>query len=402
MIGKISRKCRCCGVEIYFEAKDKVKVCPYCGKGNERPRSEKTEAIERMDYANERLNMGEFKEADAAFREALQACPEENEARWGMLLCKYGVMYVESADGKERVITCRRARTSSFQSEPDYQIVLEQAEPEVRAAYKKDAEYIDRVQAEIRRLQAQTKPYDVFLCYKETTPEGGRTEDSVIAHNIYNDLTHSGYRVFFAPVSLNETTGYNYEAAIFVAIEKSSVMLVIGTLKEYFNSTWVRSEWRRFLDRIDLGDEKLLLPLFRNADDLPDEFKNRFIQGYPMEGPYMLDVKTRINQIIQKGPGGGEEDPEIVLARIYIMQGEYQEAKNVLNDKLKKQPKNAEIWLLKAMIGLRIREESDFSRVEQPLSENVEFMTALDFAAGEFRERLEGYLASAGIHRVKD
>ena len=319
----------------------------------------------------------------------MQLCTEEHEARWGLLLCKYGVMYVESTDGKERLITCRRARTSALRSELDYQKVLTQASPDVRAAYEKDAAYIDRVQAEIRKLKGQIKPYDVFLCYKETAPEGGKTEDSAIAHDLYNDLTHSGYQVFFAPESLKEKTGANYEAAIFIAIENSVVMLVIGTRKEYFTSSWVRSEWKRFLERIDLGEEKLLLPLFRMADDLPDEFKNRFIQGYEMKGLYMRDVKSRLNEVLRK------EDSRYTLALIFLQGGDFDNANHLLDELLREQPMNPSIWLGKAMAAERIRKQEEFLYVTHPLTGNFYFQQAMNFAPEALKNQLKGYVEAA-------
>ena len=228
-------KCSRCGGPLRFPEGKTVVQCGFCDQWNDRPKSAKAET-DLMKYANERRNLGEFQQAEEAYRKVLQGCVDEHEARWGLLLCKYGVMYVESADRKERIITCRRARTSSIQSEADYRTVLGQASPDVRASYEKDAKYIDKVQAEIRRLKVQANPCDIFLCYKETAPGGGKTEDSVIAHEIYNDLTRSGYKVFFAPESLKDKTGANYEAAIFISIENSKVMLVMGTRKEYFTS----------------------------------------------------------------------------------------------------------------------------------------------------------------------
>ncbi len=380
-------KCSVCGQQIIFKPEENLARCPWCDRINERPKGE-PEGTSLMKYANERRNIGEFKEAEEAYRKVLQACTEEHEARWGLLLCKYGVLYMESADGKERVITCRRARTSSFQSEPDYQIVLQQSSPEMQAVYEKDAAYIDRVQTEIQKLKAQTEPYDVFLCYKETDPEGGKTEDSAIAHDLYNDLTHSGYRVFFAPESLKDKTGANYEAAIFVAIENSMVMLVIGTQKEYFTGTWVRSEWQRFLEQIDLGEDKLLLPLFRRADDLPDAFKNRFIQGYEMKGPYMRDVKSRLNRVLRK------EDSRYTLAMIYLKGGNFQSADQYLDLLLIDQPQNAKIWLAKAMAAEQIRQEEELPYVNHSLKDDFCFQQALEFASGYFKEKLEGYLES--------
>ncbi len=383
MIEELLTKCSVCGMQIYFPAGENIVACKYCDRINDRPKSE-PEKRDSMKLANELRNMGEFAEARQRYLDVLAANAQEHEARWGLLLCKYGVVYVEdsSENKKERLITCRRSLTSSFRDEEFYQTVLEQASPKVRAAYEKDADYIDRIQGEIRLLREQVEPYDVFLCYKETAPEGGRTEDSEIAHRIYNELSRSDYRVFYAPESLKERSGANYEAAIFLAIESSRVMLALGTKKEYFEATWVRSEWRRFLERIDQGETKLLLPLFRDASDLPDAFKKRFIQGYKMEGPYLLDVESRLNNTLRKDDAKGSYVIDL------LKQEDFKKADPLLDQMLLNEPKNAKLWMLKAMTGLRVREEEDLCRVEKPLTENKDFAQALEYAKEPLKSRL--------------
>ena len=385
-MSELLTKCSVCGQEILFLPDQNTVVCRWCDRLNARPKSTPN-MTNLMKYANELRNEGEFAEAQSRYRDVLAENLEEHEARWGLLLCKYGVMYVESAASKERLITCRRAQTSSFRDEPDYKRILEQA-PELRTTYEKDAEYIDLIQGEIRRLRNTAEPYDVFLCYKETAPEGGKTEDSGIAYKLYNEFTQCGYRVFFAPESLKNQAGANYEAAIYLAIETAKVMLVIGTKKEYFESTWVRSEWRRFLERIDLGDEKWIIPLFGNADQLPDTFQKRMIQGYDMCQPYLEPIKARLNSILKTKNTGFK------LVQIYLKQRNFRRADQKLDEMLNDQPENPEIWLYKSLVSLKMQDPSELVSAEG-LSENEEFKTALEYAKGSLREQLEGYLAAA-------
>ena len=99
MTEELLTKCSVCGMQITFRAGENLVRCSACLRVNERPRSAPQET-DLMKYANERRNMGEFKEAGEAYRKVLQTCTKEHEARWGLLLCKYGVMYVESAGGR--------------------------------------------------------------------------------------------------------------------------------------------------------------------------------------------------------------------------------------------------------------------------------------------------------------
>ena len=396
MNGEMLTKCSVCGAQLLFKAEVNIVNCSWCGRINERPKSSPEKRV-TMELADELRDMGEFAEAQHRYLNVLEASFAEHRARWGLLLCKYGVMYVEDSTGgsKKRLITCRRSLPSSFRDEAYYQMVLEQAAPEIRATYEKDAEYIDKIQAEIRRLRAlNEKPYDVFLCYKETAPEGGRTEDSGIAHYIYNELTRCNYRVFFAPESLKEKAGANYEAAIFCAVETSRVMLALGTKKEYFESPWVRSEWKRYLEHVDIGEEKLLIPLFRHASDLPNTFQMRMIQGFSVDEPFYLeDVKTRLHKSLspaQPSPQD-QEQPEYTLAMIYLEDEKFEDAEKLLDELLRTQPQNPKIWLAKAMAAEQVRQEEAFSQLDHDLMENYHFRKALQFASGSMKERLEGY-----------
>ena len=384
---KFISQCSDCGGQIIFSAEKRLARCPYCGAPNAMPK--KREQNRNLKYANELRNGGNFTDAAQAYLSVLEESPNEVEARWGRLLSKYGVIYVEDKEKQECHITCRRSVRSSFQNEHDYLEILKLAEPEIREKYEKDAAYIDRVQARIRLLRQQEKPYDVFLCYKETDDHGGRTEDSLEMQKIYNDLSKEGYRVFFARETLKEKAGADYEAAIFAAIESSSVMLVMGTKKEYFESTWVRSEWRRFLEKEDSGDDKVLLPLFRDEKDFPKEFIYRSIQGYKMEGPYLLDVKSRLVKLLKA------EDKRFSLAKVFLQVGEFKKADEKLDEMLQDAPTNAQIWLYKAMAAEEIKEEADFLKVRRRLDENSSFMAAMKFSAEAGKEKLREYLEAS-------
>ncbi len=52
------------------------------------------------------------------------------------------------------------------------------------------------------------------------------------------------------------------------------------------------------------------------------------------------------------------------------------------------EPKNAKLWMLKAMTGLGVREEEDLCRVESPLAENKDYAQALEYAKEPLKSRL--------------
>ena len=95
MASDLLTKCSRCEGDIIFPAGIDLIKCPWCDRPNSRPKSQQDDEIRLMKYANERRNLGEFDEAERVYRKVLQSYNDEHEARWGLLLCKYGVIYVE-------------------------------------------------------------------------------------------------------------------------------------------------------------------------------------------------------------------------------------------------------------------------------------------------------------------
>ncbi len=74
---------------------------------------------------------------------------------------------------------------------------------------------IDRIQKDILSIVHNEKPFDVFICYKETDENGNRTQDSVIANDIYHQLTQEGFKVFYAAITLEDKSRAGNTSRIF-------------------------------------------------------------------------------------------------------------------------------------------------------------------------------------------
>ena len=187
-------QCACCGADLCFP-KDKDQVrCDACTKWNDRPKAA-VEAIGRMKRANELCNAGRFGVAEAIYQRVLEENPDAHEARWGLVRCKYGLIYVMEQRSGKRYPTCRISRLSVTPMRSDYEFTQAclLASEDVRAQYQADAAYFDEARQEILRLMDGEPPYDVFICYTETDDAtGGRTKDSVRAQELYQMLKKDG------------------------------------------------------------------------------------------------------------------------------------------------------------------------------------------------------------------
>ena len=132
------------------------------------------------------------------------------EAYWALVLCKFGIEYVDDPASGRKIPTCNRTQLTSVFADADYKQALSCADGPARALYEQEAKAIDALQKGILAISAQEEPYDVFLCYKETGADGKRTRDSVKVQEIYYALTQEGYRVFFSRISLESRLGEEY------------------------------------------------------------------------------------------------------------------------------------------------------------------------------------------------
>ena len=70
---------------------------------------------------------------------------------------------------------------------------MQYADSYQRLIYEDEAKAIDDIQKGIIEISQKEEPFDVFICYKETDANGRRTQDSVLANDLYHQLTQEGF-----------------------------------------------------------------------------------------------------------------------------------------------------------------------------------------------------------------
>ena len=264
---KIVTVCTVCKASIVFLEGQEAKKCRYCHTVNERPQTKREVSgiYGQLENADDYLHAGDYDSAEELYDYVIRHQPEEPRAYWGKLMCKYGVQSV--GDGPAKTILCHFIRDKSFLAEPDFKKACKYADEKTRAYYEAEGERINTVQMEIRRRCENEKPFDIFLCYKETEPDSGeRTKDSERMSELYDNLTAKGYRVFYAHKTLYKAdiSSEKYEAIIYHAIHTARLMIVFASKVFYLNTFWVKSEWTRYQERFSQpGDKgaKRIVPL---------------------------------------------------------------------------------------------------------------------------------------------
>lgn len=267
-------KCKMCGGDLTPKEGTNIGVCNYCKSTMTLPNLENEKIVNLYNRANDLRLSNRFDESKEIYEKILLVNNSEIEAHWGILLCKYGIEYVDDPKTKKKIPTCHRTIDASILTDADFKYIKKEAFGEALELYVEEAKAIDKIQTNILNISKKEKPYDIFICYKETDEAGERTKDSVIAEDIYDKLTENGLKVFFAKITLESKLGTEYEPYIYSALKSAKVMLVIGTKEEYFNAVWVKNEWSRFLEMMNHNKGKSLIPVYSGIDayKLPEEF----------------------------------------------------------------------------------------------------------------------------------
>ena len=292
-------KCKMCGGDIEVVKGTNIAKCQYCKSTMTLPNLKNEKINNLYNRANDYRMANEFDKAYGVYETILEIDNSQVEAHWGILLCKYGVEYVDDPNTKEKIPTCHRTITTSILKDQEFKIIEKNSYGEALGIYKKEAQNIDLIQKNILEISSKESPYDIFICYKETDSDNNRTKDSVIAQDIYDKLIEKGFKVFFARITLENKLGSEYEPYIYSALNSAKLMLVVGTSEEYFNAVWVKNEWSRFLEMMKKDKKKVLIPVYSNVEPykLPEEFAMFQAQSMDKIGA-MQDLIRGIEKII--------------------------------------------------------------------------------------------------------
>ena len=327
-------KCKMCGGDIEVIQGTNVGKCLYCKSTMTLPNIDNEKILNLYNRANNLRLSNDFDKAYAVYEMILELNEDEIEAHWGLILCKYGVEYVDDPKTKKKIITCHRTRYESVLTDPDYKFIMSKSYGEAKEIYTNEANIISDIQKKSLEISSSEEPYDIFICYKETDENGNRSKDSVLAEDIYNRLTELNYKVFFARKTLENKLGIEYEPYIFSALNSSKVMLVVGTSTDNLNSVWVKNEWSRYLDLIKKErKKKTLIPVYKDMDayELPEEFSMLQAQSMDKVGA-IQDLLSGIGKIV-KTSSKNEIDEEMYEKFKKMMEEDKRKQQEKLNSR---------------------------------------------------------------------
>lgn len=392
-------KCKMCGGDLELIEGSSVAVCEYCGSQQTVPAADNEKKLTLFARANRLRLACEFDKAAGVYESIVADFPTEAEAYWGLVLCRYGIEYVDDPATGKKIPTCHRSSFDSVMEDSDFEQALENADAVARRVYRDEAKAIEELRRGIVEVSGKEPPYDIFICYKETAEDGQRTVDSVIAQDMYDALTEKGYRVFFSRISLEDKLGTEYEPYIFAALHSAKIMLAFGTDYEYYNAVWVKNEWSRFLQLMTKDKSKHLIPCYKGIDayDMPKEFAKLQAQDMGKVGA-MQDLLRGVDKIMGKGAGAAPAadttaspaptvNPTVSSllerAEMFLADGDWDNADTYCEKVLDMEPKNGTAYLYKLMAELKVKKQADLENCSDPFDTSALCEKVLQYGAEE-------------------
>lgn len=399
-------KCKMCGGDLQLTANTSIAECEYCGSRQTVPLADNEKKLLLFERAEFLRRNCEFDKAAGVYETIVADFRQEAEAYWGLVLCKYGIEYVDDPATGKKVPTCHRSSFESVFKDSNFVQAQEYADVVARKVCREEAKVIEDIRKGILEVSAKENPYDIFICYKETDFNGKRTLDSVLAQDLYDALTAKGYRVFFSRISLEDKLGQAYEPYIFAALNSAKIMLAVGTEYEFFNAVWVKNEWSRFLKLMTQDKDKHLIPCYKGIDayDMPEEFARLQAQDLDKMGA-IQDILRGVEKLLQKpveiiaAPTQGNIAPLLKRAGMFIEDGQWTQADGLCENVLNMDPECMQAYLYKLLAEMKLRSMEQLAACTQDYAQKDSFRKALRFADPETAEKLKQWLLQSRYAR---
>lgn len=268
-------KCKYCGGSITLGDANHG-YCNYCGQEVTFPSRREERVISMYERANHFRGQGEFDRAYLAYQHLLEEDNTDSELHWNLLLCRYGVEYVEDTRRSNKELGIREFKPTisrmSFEpilEDPDYKAAIQYADDTGRRIYRAEAGKLARIQTQYQEIARKEEPYDVFISFKAEDENKERTKASEMGQDIYEQLTAKGLKVFFSRITLENKLSENYEPYIYAALKSARVMLLVADEKAQINARWVKNEWSRFVAMQQEDRSKYIIPVYNSELENP-------------------------------------------------------------------------------------------------------------------------------------
>ena len=151
-------KCKMCGGTLEINNQT-VATCEYCGAQQTLPKLDDDKRVNMYDRANHFRRNNEFDKAMGIYENILNEDNTDAEAYWSLVLCRYGIEYVEDPSTRKRIPTVNRAQFTSIFDDDNYKSALQYADSYQKSIYEEEAKAINEIQKGILAISSQEEPF---------------------------------------------------------------------------------------------------------------------------------------------------------------------------------------------------------------------------------------------------
>lgn len=151
-------KCKMCGGDLNVAGDSQIAVCEYCGTQQTVPKQDNEKKLTLFARANRLRFACEFDKAAGVYESIVAEFPEEPEAYWGLVLCKYGIEYVDDPATGKKVPTCHRSSFDSVLEDANFELVMEYSDVVTRKIYREEAKAIEELRRGIIEVSSRKSP----------------------------------------------------------------------------------------------------------------------------------------------------------------------------------------------------------------------------------------------------
>ncbi len=372
MTPTVSLSCVVCGGSVVSAGiGEEIRVCPVCGKHIVRKEtSEENEALMTRAFSL-RLEC-RFDEAAKCYATVLAMSPDNGDAHFGVAMCRHGAAFNVGKDGKIKT-EIYRFRPDSFADDMSLLRSLELSCDESKENTLLFAKAVER-EKQIYYAMLDMRPYDVIICCAEKeNSDGVKSAAFEEAEKLKDRFKAQGIR---AAVFLDTVAGLNRNerAKYFCAVSTAKTLInVLNTPKDRENPAI--DETNVVFGRIAAGGADRQI-----KNIIVKDFASQMTKAMVDEGLSVMftpedrtELVLNIEDYLRKfgrHPGAKalpvlddtKNGMRISRAFSYIKAGAFDNARDILNDIILSEPKNASaLWGL-YLCENEVKEVSDILR----------------------------------------
>lgn len=178
-------QCKICGGVLDLSADMSIGTCQYCGSVQPVSKGLDEKKLNLLKKADHFRIKKEFDKASGFYESILSNYPNDSDAYWGIVLCKFGIEYVEDPNTGVWVPTCHRTQYDSILNDEDYKAAIENADISNKQYYMAEAKKIDNIQKRILMISKRKNRLMFLSATKKKKTQQKAAHLIVFAHKTF-------------------------------------------------------------------------------------------------------------------------------------------------------------------------------------------------------------------------